>query len=203
MLLFIDTETTGKWDFKHSWDHLTQPNLLQLGMMLCLNDDDCTQISSLNEIIRPEPDWAWSDEAEAIHRISRDRAHALGRPLEEIINRAINLMSDADEQGMGGRVIAHNIQFDTNILLRAMALCGRNPSHYSMLHPFCTMRALTNRMNLPGKWPGKAKWPTLGEAFAYVCPDAVTDPEHRHSAMGDLLICREIFIEGRRKGWWS
>jgi DNA polymerase III epsilon subunit-like protein len=202
MLLFIDTETTGKWNFKQAWDHPSQPDLLQLGMMLCLADEECTQISSLNEIIRPEPNWEWSDEAEAIHRISLHRAMTFGKPLEQVINAAINMMCGADEEGMGGRVIAHNIQFDTNVLLRAMALCGRNPVHYSMLHPFCTMRALTNRMNLPSKWPGKPKWPTLDEAFAYVCPEMGTDPEKRHSAMGDLLMCRDIFTEGRKRGWW-
>lgn len=202
MLLFLDTETTGMWDFNLAWDHPAQPNLLQLAMMLCLEDPDCTQIASLNEIIRPEHYWAWSDEAEAIHHISRDHALAMGQPLDQIIDSAINLLTAADDNGIGGRIIAHNIQFDTNIMMRSIALCQRSPVHFSMLRPFCTMRNLTTRMNLPGKWPGKPKWPTLDEAYHYVVPEA-PPPENRHTAMGDLLMCRDIFVTGRAKGWWS
>jgi DNA polymerase III epsilon subunit-like protein len=203
MLLFLDTETTGKWLFTKVWDHPDQPNLLQLGMMLCLDDEHATQVASLNEIIRPEPDWVWSAEAEAVHRISRERAMAMGQPLEQVINTAINLLDEANDSGMGGRIIAHNIQFDTNVMMRAIALCGRSPIAYSMLRPFCTMHSLTQRMALPGKWPGQPKWPTLDEAYRFAVPEGEPDPEQRHTAMGDLLMCRDIFLAGRQKGWWS
>jgi DNA polymerase III epsilon subunit-like protein len=203
MLLFLDTETTGLWNPNQAWDHPSQPNLVQLAMMLCYDDPDCTQQRTLNVIIRPEPDWEWGAKAEAFHRITRERALALGEPLQTVVERALALMVEADEDGLGGRVIAHNIQFDTNLMMRAIALCDRNPTTYTILHPFCTMRALTTRMALPSRLPGRPKWPTLDEAFAFACPVCATDPEQRHTAMGDLLMCRDIFTTGRQHGWWS
>lgn len=202
MILFLDTETTGKWDFNRPWDHPVQPNLLQLGMLLCQDDPDCTQIRSLNVIVRPGLTWEWSEEAERVHGINRDWAIATGEPLEAVVDQALGMLREADNDGLGGRVVAHNIQFDTNILLRSFAVCDKNPSPYTVLRPFCTMRSLTHRMNLPGKWPGKPKWPTLDEAYAFTL-ERQLPAEGRHSAMGDLLACRDIFSEGRKRGWWS
>jgi DNA polymerase III subunit epsilon len=208
MLLFLDTETTGKWDFSHAWDWPSQPHIVQLAAYLARDDEECTHIESMNTLIRPEG-WSSFPEALAVHGITDERAAVMGIPLREAMTRFASLCKSADEPPNTGRVIAHNIQFDTHLILASFARCGMDQQirEWGILRPFCTMRALTSRMNLPGRYPGKPKWPTLDEAYRYMFPGATPIGEmtdhSRHSAMGDLLATRNIFTEGRKRGWWK
>jgi DNA polymerase-3 subunit epsilon len=54
-------------------------------------------------------------------------------------------------------------------------------------------------MKLPGRYPGKYKWPNLAEAHRFCLG---RDFDDAHSAMGDVLACRDIYIHGRTEGWW-
>jgi DNA polymerase-3 subunit epsilon len=200
MLLFIDTETTGKVDFKQPWDHPSQPHLVQLGALLLRGNG--TQERELNCIIRPTG-YTIPPEATAIHGITTERALAFGVPLDHAMAKLQGMIIDADDTGTGnGKIIAHNLQFDTHIVLAALALCSIPLAPFGLLRPFCTMRALTDRMKLPGNF-SKYKWPTLDEAWHFMHPDAPPPPpESRHTAMGDVLMCRDIYFAGLERGWW-
>src|SRR6185295_11578100 len=106
-----------------------------------------------------------------------------------VLRRFYELVAQADGDGLGvhGTLVAHNLPFDNRMLLRASASAGVDPSPLSLLRPFCTMRALTPRMRLPGRHPGQYKWPSLDEAHRFCFPHAERDTAARHSAMGDLL----------------
>jgi DNA polymerase-3 subunit epsilon len=197
-LLFIDCETTGLPNYSLPVDHPSQPRIVQLAAVLHDDDDDGVGfVASLNAIIRPDG-WTVPAAATAVHRITTERAYAIGEPLHDVLLSLLSLIERADP----GRLIAHNFNFDHRMLLRE-ASADNMPeltSTVSLLSPFCTMLSLTDRMKLPGRY-GKHKWPSLAEAYQYVFAQPSDEPG-RHSAMGDVLSCRDIFFEGRRREWW-
>src|ERR1051326_4611342 len=52
MVLFFDTETTGKYEFGLPPDDHRQPHIVQLAALL--SDDSGKEIASMNAIIRPD-----------------------------------------------------------------------------------------------------------------------------------------------------
>jgi DNA polymerase-3 subunit epsilon len=208
MMLFIDTETTGKIEFKLPLTHPSQPRLVQLAAYLAEDSPDtgerCRHVASINEIVRPDG-WTIPAEAERVHGISTERARSLGLPLDEVMARLAALVSRADASMLDGRFIAHNVAFDMRVLLSEYARIGREDlaMNLNSLRPFCTMQSLTARMRLPSKWGGRNsyKWPTLDEAYRFCFAREIVDRE-THSAMVDLMACRDIFNHGREQEWW-
>jgi DNA polymerase-3 subunit epsilon len=210
MLLFIDTETSGLPDFSLPVDHPSQPHIVQIAAWLgewreVLNRDadyveDVVHVASLNAIIRPT-DWTIHPRAEAVHGITLERARAVGEDLTDVLRRLFELVALADGDGLGihGTLVAHNLPFDHRMLLRECAPLRVDPTSLGRLKPFCTMRALTARMKLPGRHPGQYKWPNLTEAHKFCLG---RDFDDKHSAMGDVLACRDIYLHGRTEEWW-
>jgi DNA polymerase-3 subunit epsilon len=206
MLLFVDCETTGIPNFNRPWDWSEQPRLVQLAALLVASlpakDGEYQQIRELNYIIRPAG-WTIPPKVAAIHGVTTERALAFGVPLDHAMSKFQGMLVDADELGVGGKIIAHNLQFDTHILLAELNHCGMPLAPFGLLRPFCTMRTLTNRMRLPGGPRGEYKWPTLDEAWRFIHPDRPpADPAARHTAMGDVVMCRDVYLSGLERGWW-
>lgn len=205
MLLFIDTETTGLVNFKLPLLHPEQPRLVQIAALLYeLHEDGYSKVASLDAIIRPEG-WAIDDNsrATAVHKITQERALAFGEPLHQVIDRLWSLVEQADERLGLGRLIAHNISFDTRMALAEASRCNRDVTLLGLLRPFCTMQALTQRIRLPGRYPGTFKWPNLDEAYKFCFPNDTISTLTRHTAMTDLLACKDIFFHGVAEGWWT
>jgi DNA polymerase III epsilon subunit-like protein len=210
MLLFVDCETNGLPDYKHPWNWDGQPRLVQLAALLLASsqekDGTYQQIRELNCVIRPAG-WTIPPKATAIHGITTEYALAFGVPIDHAMAKLQGMIIDADEPTVhpsGGKIIAHNLQFDTHIILGELNHLGMPLAPFGLLRPFCTMRTLTNRMRLPGGPRGEHKWPTLDEAWHFVHPDRLpADPAARHTAMGDVLMCRDVYLAGRERGWWS
>jgi DNA polymerase III epsilon subunit-like protein len=204
MLLFIDCETSGLPDHNLPIAHPSQPHIVQLAAWLGQWEEGVLRHhSSLNSIIRPEG-WTIHPHAERVHGISLERAHAVGEPLSEVLHRLFSLvlLADGASGGVHGSLIAHNLPFDNRMLLCEAERAHLDASSLGLLRPFCTMRALTPRMRLPGRRPGEYKWPRLEEAFAYCFP-ARPSPSDAHSAMGDVLTCKDIYLHGFSEGWWK
>lgn len=199
MILVIDTETSGLLNSSLPLDHPSQPHIVQLAAWLGEFDDrgECQHVASLNAVIRPDG-WSISEGALCVHGITEEYARAFGEPLRAILDRFYSLVSDAASLD-NSQLVAHNLRFDHQMLLRDSA--GFDTTSLGLLQPFCTMIALTPRMKLSGRYPGKYKWPKLEEAHQF-CFGTPSPAEARHSAMGDVLVCRDIFLYGRKKGWW-
>ena len=212
MHLFIDTETTSLPDFKLPANHPAQPHIVSLAAWLGeWRDDDMTHIASLNAVIKPDG-YTFDERAVAVHGITEQYARALGEPADVVLIRFFTLVEQAlaslDEDTP--LFVAHNFSFDHRMLLREMSHIGMDSTSLGLLRPFCTMKALTPRMKLPHPRgrprPGVAdyKWPKLDEAYAYVF-DGATVPgreDGTHGAMVDTLAAKDIYCEGRRRGWW-
>ena len=210
-LLFLDTETSGLPDFKLPPDHPSQPHIVSLAAWLGEWNDETqsvTHTASLNSTIKPEG-WHIEPEAQRIHGITEDYALAFGEELPIVLNRFLTLCTHASKDAPPGAslLIAHNTQFDHRMILRDCAFAEIDFTPVGYLRPFCTMRALTPRMKLPHKPGGRTgnyKWPKLDEAYGFMFSGATVPGEraNRHDAMEDLLACKDIFEEGKRREWW-
>jgi DNA polymerase III epsilon subunit-like protein len=88
--------------------------------------------------------------------------------------------------------IAHNIEFDINIINNAARLMSGDPKLdlFEGKKKFCTMLASVPVCKLPSKFghPGYA-WPKLEEAVRLLLG---REPSDAHQAIGDAIDCRDI-----------
>ena len=179
-LLFLDTETTGK-DPSHS-------HLVSLSFQL---DYDGKLYCAGDFVIRPEGFEIPTSSTE-IHGISHAYAMEYGADCREIISLLSGFLT-----GHNPLVVGHNVDFDRRVI---GAEADRFCDVLSWPDLFCTMRALTPLMNLSKPKGHGPKWPTLREAYTWMFPD---HPSPRwHQSRTDMLACREIFYEGRRRKIW-
>lgn len=206
--LFIDTETSGLPDFKLPPDHPSQPHIVSIAAWRGTWDADTatmTHSASLNAVIRPDG-WHIAPAAQVVHGITEEYARSFGKPLADVLGRLLTLVHDTDDGSNGGQLIAHNFSFDHRMLVRDFAHASLDAAPLGFLRPFCTMKALTQRMRLPPSSPraprGSYKWPKLDEAYQYMFNRDVPGRENGHEAMVDVLGCKDIYCEGKRREWW-
>jgi hypothetical protein len=96
-------------------------------------------------------------------------------------------------------LVAHNMAFDSRMMMAEMCNADLPPSLLNSLRPFCTMEAMTPIMAMPGKY-GKPKWPKLLEAHLHCFGTGI---QNAHNALADTMACRAIYYHGREMGWWT
>lgn len=185
-ILFFDTETTGKANFKLPADHPSQPRMVQLAAIL--TNAEGRKVASLACMIKPDA-WIIPPEAEAIHGISTEHATLYGLPLVEALTIFDTMIRRAS------LLVAHNIDFDSLIVESESSHLARG----KLLHlpSFCTMRASTEIVGIPSPYyRGQFKWPTLGEAYKHFIGRDLVDA---HDAMSDASACAEIYFAMTRQ----
>lgn len=178
LILFFDTETTGKTDF-NSGPGVHQPHVVQLASLL--TDETGKERASLSLIIKPEG-WTVPNEAAAIHGITTEIAEQCGVPLLAALSVFSMLCSQANT------LVAHNIDFDMLVMLSAYLRADK--PHRMDCRKFCTMHATTPVCKLPGKY-GKFKWPKLSEAHEFLLK---TPLEGAHDALADVRGCMRVYF---------
>lgn len=181
MILFFDTETTGKADFRAEPDAPHQPRLVQFAALLCEDNGDEVGLASL--IIRPHQFTIPAD-ASAIHGITTQKALDCGVHLESALDLFVSWSTAAKP------IVAHNIQFDRWILLGEMMRSGAIKPEYIFHDGFCTMKAMTQMCKLPGNY-GDYKWPKLIEAYRHCFG---CDFDKAHDALADVLACKKVYF---------
>ncbi len=181
MILFFDTETTGKADFRAEPDAPHQPHLVQLGALL--TDDGGNEVASINLIAKPEG-FTIPVEASSIHGITTERAAADGIDRKHILR----IFREFWEMAMV--VAAFNSDFDLLIMDGAIfRLCGRKAWGKAQ-EIVCVMKAMTPVCKLPGQY-GDYKWPKLQEAYRHAFG---TDFNGAHDAMADVRACAKLYF---------
>jgi DNA polymerase III epsilon subunit-like protein len=178
---------------------------VQLAALLLHNDGN--QIRELNCVIRLPHSVEIPPKAIAVHGITHEYTQAFGLPLDHAMAKLQGMIVDCDEPNGTGRIIAHNMQFDTHIILAELCHCHMPLAPFGLLRPFCTMVALTSHMKLPfassTRTDDRYKWPSLDEAYHYMFPDRPpVSGGARHSAMGDCLMTRDVYLAGRDRNLW-
>ena len=203
-ILFYYTETQGLPDFKAPSEAPHQPHIVQLAALL-VDPESRETIASMDVIVRPDG-WTIPDETAAVHGITTERAEAVGITEKLAVEMLIELW-----RGPGYTRIAHNEQFDARIVRIALKRFidtpgevlpmsdewkdGRAECTARMATPICAIPP-TARMLRAGF--NKFKTPNLGEAYRHFTGREL---KNAHSAMADVLACRDVFfaIQDMRK----
>lgn len=183
MHLLFDTETSGL-PVSGPPNHPAQPRLLQLGAVVL--DDAFHVRAELNMMVK------WPAPVD-IHPMAL-KAHGITYELTEKYGQAPELVLAAFEQMVtqAQHIAAFNSAFDYQII-NIFGAQTQKPKPVLAQAPFCPMKALTPIMQLPGKFPGTYKWPTLQQAHVH-CTGREFDGAH--DAMADVRALVEVYK------WW-
>jgi DNA polymerase III epsilon subunit-like protein len=200
MILFFDTETTGKLDFKSPPSDKHQPDLVQLAA--CLTDDAADRIfGQISMIVQPpeapvmragiQVPWL-SEEVAKIHGIDDELARAVGVP-RRIALSAFSMFCKQAE-----KLIAHNMDFDNPVMETAYHREGVR-HRMDCMELVCTMKMATPVLKLPkppGKWKPKPgdlyKWPTLTECHQHFFGEGF---DGAHNALNDVFAMIRVYRE--------
>ena len=193
ILLFFDTETTGKADFKKASVDPAQPNLVQLGAIL-VDGETRRELMTVDVIVKPD-DWTIPVEAANVHGIPQELAERVGILHSNAVYTFRDLLFVADT------VVAHNIQYDELVMDRACAVTDLAAGEPSFTYPFgskhrlvCTMREATDIAKVPSRRPMHRqdyKWPSLAECSERFFGKGI---EGAHNALVDVRVCKDIYF---------
>lgn len=195
-ILFFDTETTGKFDFKLPFDHPSQPHLVELACLLCedIDGEMIIERSSLDLIIKPDG-WTIPEEVAQIHGITDDIANRCGIAVKSAAFLFNNLCYQAD------LLVAHNIDFDRSVMASMFARLQIG-HRLNKINRYCTMRSATPVVKLPrgsgGTNTHSYKWPTLTECMEFFFEEDFS--AQAHNAWEDARACARVYWELRARG---
>lgn len=177
-LLFIDTETTGLFDFNLPAHADSQPRVAQFAATLCEEEQIICRLSA---IIKPH-NWTMTKEAEAIHGLSQEKlSHGIN------IGMVLAWYSIVLAEFMP-LVVAHNVKFDTKAMRGEMRRAGIQ-DRFAETKVFCTM--MESQKLMPGY-----QFPSLAEAVRFFFDEELVNA---HSADADVEYCRRIYFEIQKR----
>jgi DNA polymerase III epsilon subunit-like protein len=179
--LIFDTETTGMVEFRKPPEDPSQPDLIQLGMLLVDTADwkawaRHSMIVKLAKGVRIEP------AAKEAHGISEEDCERYG--VAPIV--ACSLFNQSCMQA--DIIVAHNLAFDASLMKTALYRIGNKPHRMDGRQLVCTKESSTDVLKLPGKYG--YKWPTLAEAYKHYTGLEI---DGAHDALVDTEACLEVF----------
>jgi len=180
MILTVDTETTGKWVFGRPITAPEQPRIVQLGAILA--DLSGKIKGELNLLIKPAG-WTIPAEATAIHGITTEDCEKYGIEIRSALGLFNMWIRYAP------LLVAHNIDFDVNMVNSEVAKLGKSPI-LDGVQKYCTMKNSTNIVKIPS--PRGYKWPKLQETHKFLFNE---DFEGAHDAMADVRACLRCYLE--------
>lgn len=184
MYLFFDVETTGLPTRRGASYRETSvwPRIVSIAWAF-YNDEGEVQ-SETEYVIRPDG-FRIPAAATAIHGISHAEALENGSDLEEVIDELLSEVEYYEPQ----LLIAHNMDYDRNVILCEMVRAGSEMTLVA-LPAFCTMLSSVDICRIPaGK---RYKWPTLQELHEHVFGEEFEDA---HSASADVEACARCFFQ--------
>lgn len=182
--LIFDTETTGlptRWG-AHYTETEVWPRIVQLSWIVA--EDDKLIVESDNII---KCDFDIPKQASDVHGITNEISQEKGLKLDYVLDMFWDSVKEVDT------LICHNINFDLPIIQCEMFRCGCFESEirdlFQDLEMFCTMKASTNILKIPGK-RGGYKWPKLEELYDYCFQKKL---DGAHNALVDVTATFECY----------
>jgi len=185
--LFFDTETTGlpkKYNAPVN-DLDNWPRIVQFAWTLCREDG--MHIISKSYIIKPDG-FIIPPEATKVHGIGHEEAVNMGRDLQEVMSRF------NDEAAKATHLVAHNIDFDINIVGAEILRTGIK-SNLKGLPRLCTMKNSTGYCKLPKVNGSGYKWPRLEELYWCLFRERF---DGAHNAIADVYATAKCFFEMKK-----
>ena len=187
-LLFLDTETTGLPKERNK-NGLQEPNNWPDIVSVAWSVYEGTELKkTMYSIIKPDG-WVIPEESTKIHTITTEYALEHGRPLKDVLEE---LKSDLASVHT---FVAHNVQFDKNVLLSAYAWrLKTNPWAFWPVNDVCTMIRSEGELKLPSKFRDSMKYksPTLKELYYDTFHEELVNA---HSSKDDMEAVVEIYFE--------
>lgn len=187
--LFFDTETTGlpirrqlpALQKENNW-----PQLVSLSWSVWTNGE-CVKRAS--HIIRPQG-WNIPAQATAIHGITQEEAEKNGSPLDNVL---MDFRSDVKKSQ---RIVAHNMEFDKNVIFNAFAWHLRKDPRLFWLEAaeFCSQTVSKDELKMPWKYakPNDLyKMPGLDELYTATFNEPA--PPKAHCSARDVEVLEKIY----------
>jgi DNA polymerase III epsilon subunit-like protein len=193
MELIFDTETTGLPLWNEPATHPRQPDIIQLGAVLCDADEIYETLSVIINPSEVNPEWKMNPFAEAAHGITTERILAEGIHPNSALDTFLSMARRAE------LLICHNVSFDQKLVAGALYKCSRTYEDIMVVESndyYCTMKESTTLCALKNK-KGAPKWPKLVELYQFLFGE---EPENQHDALGDVLATRRCYYELKRRG---
>ncbi len=195
-ILFFDLETTGlpKKSGQSPKQVDNWPRIVQFGCIMHSADGNQRVI---DKIVKPVG-YTIPKEVSAIHGVTQEKAEKEGILISELLKEVNSLLEEFP------CLVAHNINFDSNVLSSEMYRHGILPKlRGKKLKKICTMKASTNFCALPKKfmrhreYGDKFKWPKLEELYKKLFDKSI---EGAHNALVDVSATAECFFELKKRG---
>lgn len=149
-------------------------------------DDNGRIVKSRQCIIKPDG-WTIPTQASDVHGITTDYAEEFGIPISEALRVFI------EDYNRSERLIAHNINFDFNVVGAELHRSGIKASKY-VTEKVCTMEASTDYCKIPGR--NGYKWPQLIELHKKLFDKGF---DGAHDAMIDVQACARCYFELKKQ----
>jgi len=190
-VLVFDTETTGLPP-KNTPTNQTDkwPHVIQLSW--AIYNEDTKQVEEEKDfIISLGTHIPISAESTAIHGITGELSRARGVPIEVV------LFDFKHAANRCGKIVAHNLEFDKNMLLVEFY---RARIFNSVFPPseYCTMKNGTAICKIPKTWDdGRTtlKYPKLIELYHALYGNDVPSPVGLHNAKVDVDVCLKCYVK--------
>lgn len=186
MILFMDTETTGK--HKSFYAPISEVDnfarLVQLGFIIM---DEKQTILEAEFIIKPEG-FEIPVEASNVHGITTETALENGQPVKEVLDKFNFWVSVCDV------IIGHNISYDLGTIgAEYWRIYQKNP--FEGKKTICTMKESTNFCKLSGGRP--YKYPKLSELYKVLFNE---DMGAAHTALQDIRNTSKCYFSLIERG---
>lgn len=185
-VLVFDTETDGG-----------KGGQLAVQIAWCVYDAAGYELSSRSDYLALPPGRTINGFAQRVHGITmqmlKDRGLAPQFVLADFFD-AVDRVTAA-----GGRIVAHNAQFDAAVVSHTATSCGL-ARDLRAAECFCTMEHSKRRLGLVNK-RGGLKAPKNVELHEHLL-GPVRDELQLHDALADVRITAASYFAGGERGWW-
>lgn len=183
--IVIDCETTKFYNPKVSARSPLQARICSLAAIK-LNDKLETE-QELYSLIKPAG-WIISKEASEKNGLTNEICEKEGRDIKEILTSYLDLFGDIN------LIVAHNIEFDSNMFDVEFKNAQISNPHNVGVSFLCTMDYCTDICRIPfakkRNFGKKYKWPKLEEAYRYFFHQGY---DGAHNALTDCTATAQIF----------
>jgi DNA polymerase III subunit alpha len=194
-IIVFDTETTGlpprPSRFKKYHNPKTEymfydsSRVVELAYIVYMYDDVThthTVVHSHASLVSPNDEFVIMNEA--IHGITQEMAVNYGRPIKNVLCDFLEALSNVDI------IVAHNIEFDMNIILAEFYRAKLDPIKLLPIQQVCTIRLAMDVLKLD-------KYPKLIDLYNKLHP-RLDSCSQTHRALDDTEKCAESYFALRK-----
>lgn len=180
MYLFFDTETNG---------FPPAARMTQLGFIL--TDKDGKVLEEFQSLIKPDGWVIPKDKFFLDNNMSTERCEADGIPVYEPLRKFQDALKLCQYK------IAHNINFDNQIVSKEIKLAGITHELFQFKKGHCTMLTTTSYVGALNKWGKPGKWPKLQELHVKLFEEEFVGA---HDALDDVRAMVKCFFKLKELG---